>query len=268
MARYDTSWQDRAKKRRGTRVKWAKVLAFPLAFFVAVGLAWVVVRSPLLKVREVIVADVSRVEASAVTDAARSMKTNFVRRALSPAHLLGWPGELPAETVALVPGAESISVDRSFFTGSVTLLVKEREPVGIWCFEGNPAEPVCQWFDDEGVVYSRTTPGEGSLIPVAHDLDQSRAGEGRRVLPAEQLQNFLSILSILKVRNVSPREMQVHSGTRAELSMSTYNGPRLIFTLRATPDQVEPVLDDFIKRGELGALSYIDFRSAKRAFYQ
>lgn len=268
MARYDTSWQNSAKKKRVARVRWARVLAAPAAALGLLLVGWALIHSPLLRVREVVVANAARVEKEAVSDAAKAARTGFIRRAISPANLLGWPGALPPEAVALVPGAEAIEVDRSFFTGTVTLVVREREPVGIWCFEGDPSAPVCQWFDERGVVYSRTTPGEGSLIAVAHDLDQARAGSGRRVLQDEQLAHFLAILAILRERGISPRVMEVRSGSRAELSMTTYNGPRLIFTLRTPPDQVEPVLDDFIKRGALGGLTYIDFRSAKRAFYQ
>jgi len=268
MARYDTSWQHRSKRKRAARVRWARYLAPPALFLALVGIAWVTVRSPLLAVKRVEVTNASRVDPAQVLDAARSTRTGFFRRMLTPAHLLGWPGQLPPEAVALVPGAASISVERGFLSGVVTLRVIERDPEGVWCFEGVPEEPVCQWFDESGVVYSRTIPGEGSLVAVVHDRDQARAGEGRRVLPPEHLENFLAILSILRERGISPRIMEVRSLELAEVSMTTYDGPRLTFSLRLPPDHVPPVLDDFIKQGTFGSLSYIDFRAVKRAFYQ
>lgn len=268
MARYDTTWQHRSKRKRAAQVKWMRVLAAPVAAVVAIFVAWVIVRSPLLKVRHVEVANASRVEPAAVMDAAKSMRTGFMRRMFTTAHLLGWPAHMPPEAVALVPGAKSIAIDRGFFSGRVTLEVTERDPVGIWCFEGDPVAPVCQWFDEFGVVYSRTMPGEGSLISVVRDRDQARAGEGRRVLPAERLENFLAILAILRERNISPRDMEVFSGDRAEVTMTTYNGPRMMFSLRDVPEHVSPVLDDFIKQGTLASQQYVDFRAGKRVFYQ
>jgi hypothetical protein len=127
---------------------------------------------------------------------------------------------------------------------------------------------VCEWFDDEGVVYGRAFLSQGSLIPVVHDRSQEKAGEGRRVLPKDQLDAFLTITQIMRTRSISPKEMEVTAGTKQELTVVTYNGPKLLFTLRTMPDQVATVLDDFIKRGNINSLQYIDFRSPKRAFYQ
>lgn len=267
MASYDTHWQSRGRKKRAVRIRWGKLLVVPGTLLVLTLLAWVVLRSPLLDVEEVKVAGAAHVEESAVIDAAQSAPNSLFRRMVTRDNLLGWPGELPPESVALVPGAKAIEVRRGFFSGNVTLTVVEREPAGVWCFEAT-GTPVCQWFDEEGVVYGRAYVSQGSLVAVVHDRSQERAGEGRRVLPGNELQNFLAIVSVLKSRAISPKEVVIASASRQEVEMTTYQGPRLLFTLRAPPDQVPPVLDDFMKKGTLGSLRYIDFRSPKRAFYE
>lgn len=267
MARYDTQWQHRSKKSHEARVRWMRLLVTPGVLLVAILVAWVVVKSPLLKVRAIEVVGASRVDKAQVIDAARAAESSFTERMLTRANLLGWPSSLPPAAVSLVPGARTVSVSRGFFSGTVILTITERDPVGVWCFEAS-GTPVCQWFDEGGVVYGRAYISEGSLVPVVHDLSQERAGEGRRVLSGEQLNNFLAIVSVLKTRGISPKVVQIANGNKQEVTMSTYNGPRLLFTLRAPPDQAPPVLDDFIKKGTLNGLSYIDFRSTKRAFYQ
>lgn len=268
MKSYDTTWQGGSRKRRTQRVRWARLLAAPVAALVLLLLAWAVLLSPLLSVRAVTVTGAAHVDPSSVMDAARAAEAGFLRRTLTTGHLLGWPAELPPEAVALVPGAEAIAVKRGLLSRTVTLAVTERAPLGVWCFEGDPASQVCQWFDETGVAFSRAFVSQGSLVPVVHDKGQTKAGEGRRVLPAEELARFLAILGILKERAISPREVTLSSLSRAEVTMTTYNGPRLIFSLRAPPDHVPPVLDDFIKQGTLDSLGSIDFRSPKRAFYQ
>ncbi len=267
MARYDTHWQHRSKKAQAARVRWLRLLIAPGIVLGVTFFAWIVLRSPLTNVKAVEVAGTAHVDKQMVLDAARSAPASFFERMMSRASLLGWPSELPAEALALVPGARSVTIDRRFFSGTVMLTVTERDPVGVWCFEAS-GSPVCQWFDEDGVVYDRAYVSQGSLVPVVHDKSQERAGEGRRVLGGEELTNFLAIASILKMRGVSPREVEIANALKHEVIMSTYNGPRLFFTLREPPEQVAAVLDDFIKKGQLNGLSYIDFRSSKRAFYQ
>lgn len=267
MARYDTHWQSKVRKKRAAQVRWGKLLFGPAVLLGITLAAWAILLSPLFDVEQLEVAGASHVEESAVIDAAQASETGYFRRMITRANLLGWPGQLHREAVALVPGAKEIHVSRGFFTGTLTLTVLEREPAGVWCFEAT-GTPVCQWFDDQGVVYGRAYVSQGSLVTVVHDRSQEKAGEGRRVLPPSELQNFLAIMSVLKPRGVSPREIVISEAGKQEVAMDTYNGPRLLFTLRTTPDQVPPVLDDFIKKGTFSGLRYIDFRSAKRAFYE
>ncbi len=267
MARYDTHWQSRVRKKREARVRWGKLLVGPGAFLALLLVAWAVIDSPLLRVKAVNVAGAPHMDNEAIVDAARGAQRSFFARMVTAHNLLGWPDELPSETVALLPGAKTVEIDRSYFAGTVTLTVDERKPVGVWCFEAT-GTPVCQWFDEEGVVYGRAFLSRGSLLPVVHDRSQERASEGRRVLPPDQLENFLAIHGVLKSRSVSPKEVVIAEAGKQEVSMETYNGPRLLFTLRRAPDQVAPVLDDFIKKGTLSGTRYIDFRVQKRAFYE
>lgn len=267
MARYDTHWKSTGKKRRETRVRWGKLLIGP-GVVVAIALfGWALLRSPLFDVEEIEVRTSGRVDKQAVIDAAEATPTGFFRRMATRANLLGWPGSLSPDAVRLVPGAKSIAVDRGFFTGALILTVEEREPAGVWCFEAS-GSPSCQWFDESGVVYGRAYVSQGSLVAVVHDHGQEQAGEGRRVLPQGSLEHFLAIFQVIKSRGISPKEVVIGAADKEEVTMTTYNGPRLLFTLRAAPDQVAPVLDDFLKKGALSSVQYIDFRSPKRAFYE
>lgn len=267
MPRYDTHWKSRSRKKRDLTVRWGKILVVPAVIAGCCVIAWVLFRSSLFGVERVEVSGAGHVDEAAVLDAANASRQGFWKRAVSRANLFGWPGELTPEAVSLVPGVKQVSVDRRFLTGSVILSVTERDPAGVWCFEAT-GTPVCQWFDDEGVVYGRAYVTEGSLLAVVHDRSQEKAGEGRRVLPPEQLRNFLAIHALLKSHGVSPKVISIAAAGKQELAIDTYNGPRMYFTLRVPPDQVAPVLDDFAKKGTLGTLQYLDFRSPKRAFYQ
>lgn len=267
MARYDTHWQSRVRKKRAARVRWGKLLIGPAIFLGILLVAWGVIGSPLFRVKAVNVAGAAHLDREAVLDAADAAPRGFFRRMVTSDNLLGWPSALPEETVALVPGAKSIDVDRGFFAGTVTLRVVERDPVGVWCFEA-AGTPVCEWFDEEGVVYGRAFISSGSLLPVVHDRSQERAGSGRTVLPADQLRNFLAIYALLRSRGISPQEVVVAEAGKQEVAIATYGGPRLLFTLRNPPDQAAPVLDDFIKKGSLSSLQYVDFRVPRRAFYE
>lgn len=256
-----------SKRRRARRgLFWGAIL---LALgLIVVGALWVVVRSNLFKVQEVEIVGATYVSPDAVRD---FLDTNValgqVARFLGSENLLAWPDRFEEGDLADLPALSSLRVEKNYFKRSVTVEVEERERVGIWCFAR--AEPKnCFWFDRGGILFMPGYFAEGSLIPLLDDHSREPLALGGTALPARSMPNLISIFSALDSIDLSIREIRLDDLGKEEVEARTYDGLRLLFSLRFPAIGVADAIVAVRKITPLSELQYIDFRVENKVYYK
>jgi hypothetical protein len=132
----------------------------------------------------------------------------------------------------------------------------------------------CFWFDADGVLFDRAPVAEGNIIRVIHDYSQKNIGLGALILPQQFVPNLFSILRVLDASGIGIEEIRLDDIGLEELNVITYNGPKLLFSLRFPSDNALTVLKKMTDRTatsslpDLKKLQYVDFRVENRAYYK
>jgi len=123
-------------------------------FVVPIGaLAWVLMWSSLLKVRDI------SVNAGSESDAVRVMLADQIGRNILLVHIAA----LTAAVTHAFPSLRDVSVVKRYPRG-ITVSAVERTPIGIWC-RGD----ACQLWDRDGIRWGETIPSVGALLVEVND---------------------------------------------------------------------------------------------------
>jgi hypothetical protein len=268
--------QKRAKRRRSRRI----------AFFVAAAVAmivmvvWLIAWSPVTRMNGIVVrgaASVTDDQVAAVADAAFKESRGFWKF-LGIKNMLAWPSSIPSSALALEPGLETASLEKSYKDHVVTVTVTEREPVAIWCVmpSGVSTDPgaarspdeLCAWFNQAGILFAQTFDTEGAMLFAIHDYSDSKLGLGDTILPDRFIANMFSILAVVRASGLAIKEVRLNDLSLEEIEVTTYNGPDLRFSLRFPAENTLAVLRNIMAKPGFNKLQYIDFRTENRAYYQ
>ena len=182
-------------------------------------------------------------------------------------NVFAWPEEFSKEDLADLPAISSIEIERRIFDRKISVAVEERERVGIWCF--SEVEPKrCFWFDPNGILFMEGYFAEGNLIPLLEDHSREPLALGDRALEARFLPNLVSIFSALDSIRLSIREVRLSDLGREEVEAYTYEGPKLLFSLRFPAAGVPDAIRAVEKITALSKLQYIDFRVENKVYYK
>lgn len=275
----DSYISDKQKRRRKKRRYGYTLLAVIVVYLLAIAVIWFVLHAPLFRVGDITITGNRSVPAGDVATLLQSSVLsdhNFWRSLLGLKNMLIWPHELNAKELALVPQLASISIEKDYWTHTITATVAERQPFAIWCFvsQDSPSfststsDESCYWFDDQGVLFGKTFDTEGSLLFSIHDYSQTGLGLNNSVLPAEFLPNLISIVNVIRESGITVREIALKDIALEELDVTTYNGPDLYFSLRFPADDDLSVLQELMTKPNFGKLQYVDFTVENRAYYK
>ncbi len=126
----------------------------------------------------------------------------------------------------------------------------------------------CWWFDEDGVLFKRALAAEGSLITTVDDYSQKNIGLGSSILPQEFISNAFSVFETLKSSGLNIEEIRLNNLTNEEVTVLTYDGPELYFSLRFSAANDLAVIRDLMSKPGFNNLDYIDFRVENRAYYK
>lgn len=276
----------RQKKRRAYFFATAGVLAI---YFIALGIFWLIVRSPAFRVENITVEGLSGdniitsstilnlVEGSIIRKGdALSAPNNGWKAMLGSRNLLIWPRALPSSTVAAIPQLAGVTIEKNYIFHTVTITATERQPFAVWCVDAAAAanDGQCYWFDNLGTAFEQTPDTEGGDIVVIHDNDASDTVTiNRPVLPDEFMPNLASIVSVLKasgiaVANISIGDLSLEQVDVAVATPSGAPGPTIYFSLRFPADNDLPVLASLMNKAGFYKLQYVDFTVQNRAYYK
>lgn len=223
---------------------------------------------PLFRVRDIKVEGITYIPEDKVMSllSSRVMNDSAVSHFLGIRNMLIWPEAMTTEDLKFLPEASSVSIDKDYFRGTVTVKVTEREHQGIWCFR-NAMPATCYWFDDQGLI-TRTPATEGSLILVLNDYSRAGIESGGPLLAPAEVTNLFSIFTALKSMPVNPQEIRLEDLALEEIKVPTFDGPTLLFSLRFPAVNTPAAMDVLRQKTSLKKLSEIDFRIENRIYYK
>jgi len=257
------------QERRTRRRRYAAlgiVLGFILV--VALGSAWLFFWSPLLKFDRVLLVHGGKtIEDQALAGKLLSALRN--RRFFPEDSFLGLLPALPPEPAeAMPPYIKTVGVRKRYREHILELDIKERDPFGIWCFGKADAFPSCAWFDGEGVLFEQALNAEGALVRTVRDYSRGPIALGQRVLPANFFENLRSVFDVLDRGGIHAREVVLSDIELQEVEVRTFDGPRILFSIRFPAENTLSVIRSLKEKADFGALGQLDFRVENRAYYR
>jgi hypothetical protein len=267
---------DRKKKRKRMRAYFFTAAALVVLYVLFFITQWFIFHSPVFRVDNVVVAGNSSVASAdviALVEAGAAPRAGFFRAAATFNNMLLWPEVVPQKELALIPQLASAEISKDYFSHTVTITVTERSPFGIWCFSASPAAATnpsgpCYWFDNTGTIFKEAGETQGSLVFVVYDKSQPPRGLNQKVLPDQFLQNFISIMNVLKGTRLGIREVELNDLSLQEVDVLTANGPAIYFSLQFPADEYLPVIQNLMAQPSFAKLQYIDCRTQNRMFYR
>lgn len=255
------------RKRAGRFAKTLSLLFITVLFCDAV--AWLVVRSPIFKVKTITVSGNSEVLSTDVLGLARTAiaETSALGRATGFRNYFSWPARLTGDQLKLIPKVKSVTVEKSIADRVVHLVVEERQPYGVWCYRKRDL-PECLWFDDEGILFEKSLSVEGNLIHAVNDYSDAAPQLGASVLPSALIPHLFSIFDVVRDSGLGVTEIRFESADLEELTVITEKAPDLYFSVRFPPTGARAVIESLREKKELSKLQYIDFRVENRAYYK
>lgn len=226
----------------------------------AAGLVYVSVYSPVFRVQNVRVEGVSQLTPESAL--------NVVKPLVFHTALLKWLGERNMlawqERQIRVPtsGILMASIDRNIFTRSVVISIEERKQAGIWCFRES-----CFWFDQEGVLFEPAPYTEGGLVAQIEENRPEPIPLGEKIIEDRFLDTLLKLAADLPKMNFAIEKMTFDRELQ-ELSVATFNGPRILFSVRFDPDQNLNGVQNLRSTLNFSELEYVDLRVENRIFYK
>jgi len=128
---------DHRKRRKKIRLYLFAAAGVFALYFIFLAVVWVLTRTPLLRVQNIIVTGNSAVASAdviALVQATPSGKHGFLGSIGGWGNMLAWPDKVPAQNLAMVPELASVTVAKNYFSHTITLHAVERMPFGIWCY--------------------------------------------------------------------------------------------------------------------------------------
>lgn len=267
---------DLEERKRNRRRRIRKMMFVGIILVVAGVAWWGVSRSPWTRVDTMTISGTRRVEEGRIMGLVEeaASKTLTAKIFGTTRHMWAMPAELEASAIASIPNLLGVRIERDRRAHAVRVIVEERTPFGIWCFKKDrPIE--CVWIDRSGVGFEPAPQAEGNLIRVVGDYARSKSALGDEVIRPEFIEPLASIFDALAAANISMQEVRFLDPGLWEVTVATYDGPDLLFSLRLPADFSVPVITSLRekdRRGDLtprfAELTYIDFRVPDRAYYK
>jgi len=275
------------RRKRKRRFYFSLVAALVIVYFVTVVSAWVILKSPVFSATSIEITGNSTV----ATDDIRLLLYSRLlagpwrglKALLGFRNMLIWPPGFSGADLIFLPPLKSLSIKKDYRNHRVLVAVLERKPEGIWCLqtqtdadgtltdaEGSLRKSAsgCWWFDDEGVVFRKALNTSGSLIRIVHDYSQSKLGLNSKVLGGGFMPSLLSVFRVLESSGLGVKEIRLNDISLQELEVSTYDGPKIYFSLRFPADNDLAVIESLMPKSGFKTLEYIDFRVENRAYYK
>jgi hypothetical protein len=280
------------RKNGGSPVFWIiAAIIFSLGAL-AIVLLYLILYSPLPKVKKVSSSGLSIVSPENLTSALsiHLVGSSRIRAILGPDNIISWEflGKYSLPPL-LLPTVKETVINSNIFEKVVRVEAKERELFGIWClfpnkqdaplvtssvFFGAPIsldrgdDQECFAFDETGVIFQEVPIPYGSLILKIIDENYRPIIFGKTLIKDSELSNLLNTVNIVKSYGLGIAQIEIKDKALAEWETKMVAGPTLLFSLRFVPEELEAILENLRERLDFEKLNYLDFRVPNRIYYK
>ena len=257
--------REHGREKRKKRLLRNFIFIILAILFLADGVGYLVFRTRIFRNLDIQVMGNKEVSVEDVLNVARAQifDDNYFKYLLGFNNILAWPDELK-EVNRMIPKIESIKVEKSYFKKRVVLKVSERQNYGVWCMEQGGEK--CFAFDDKGIIFSRGTPSEGSLIHNIRDYSNRTIGILSVVLPEDEFINLKEIFEVVELAGMNYKFLEIKDLSLKEIKTSGGSGPTVYFSLRFSPKFALTAIQE-IGQG-ISKLQYLDFRVENKVYYK
>lgn len=234
------------------------------------ALVWLVINLPLLKFKTIS----SNASETHIGEKLVEVVKDYVRKnslavnILGPDHFFIWPKSLTGKEIGF-PELEKIDIQKNYFSRALLISILEKDTAGIWCLrkESEPSfAPKCWLFDHSGKIFKASLSTSGNLIKVVDDYSQENLTLDSKILPDPMAENMVSILDMLSESSLSPQKVEIKDLELQEVEVSTFDGPKIYFSLRRKADAYLGVLNSLAKEPNFANLTYVDLRVESRVY--
>jgi len=295
MPQINSYVSDRRKRRRKVRIYVLGVLAFLFVYLIFAGTFWCIFHAPFFRVDNIVIQGNQTVSSADVTSLLQASiinsgdiaggKHSGLKALLGMDNMLVWPTTIISSSdLAIIPQLENVSISKDYWAHTVTVNVTERNIFAIWCFDtGDSAAATatttapstdivtgeqCYSFDNTGTIFERTLDTQGGAIPVVHDYSQKIRGLNEQVLPAEFVQNLISIINVVHATGLPVTSIALNDISLEQINVTTVNGPVIYFSLRFPADEDLPVIQSLMQQPGFDKIGYIDCTTQNRLYYK
>jgi len=262
--------------RRKKKIKYKGILLLICLFLV---LIYVFLFSPLFKIRAIEVLENKEVEAGEIEN-----KFNYGNI------ILATKENIKNDLIKKIPKIADIEVSKNFIKRSISLLIKERERMGIICQISSSADSAsevssakgaatedkgeikdCFYIDKQGFIFEDAPQTSGSLILLIKDYSQRDFYLGKEVFE-EKIMEFISKIkeNLFLETGVRVLDFNILSYPAKELKVMTGEGWYILFDLeREAESQIlalKAALQEKIPNRQ--GLEYVDLKIENRIYYK
>ncbi|MEK7507828.1 MAG: hypothetical protein AAB602_01965 [Patescibacteria group bacterium] len=295
-------------RRRRRRIFAIIGLLCAVIFLLTAGGSWFFISSPFFQIEKIIITGNTFVSQS---DAMSLLRATIITGAwwkslLGLENILVWPDTLSqAGNPVFYPAVKNVSISKNYFKRTVSVRIEERESIGTWCFQKtqisddvnadergsaqkigvgaigeNPrinlreSTSVCWLFDDEGIIFKRSPSTEGNLLMIVRDYSQKAAGLNSKIIAGQYMENFLSIIRVIRESSLGLKEMVIKNLALEEVEVLTRVGaagtenPKFYFSLRFPANGALAAIESLYAKPGFKNLEYIDFRVENKVYYK
>lgn len=248
-----------SKQQRKFRIKI--YFGSALAFLAFIGLFWIIAYSPVFRIRAFNIEGKEHLQDSEIIKILEPLVfTNKIKNFLGINNLLSWNIAGPdISKTALI----SANISRNWLSQTVSIIVKERGRLAIWCDKNNS----CSWIDDRGMAFENAPQTEGSLIATVYDAQKEQILNGMPVAEPRFMENIIKIL--LGVKDLNPAVKKItYDRHLEEIIVDAYSGPDLFFSVRFDPAMNISSLKSLEEKNSLNKAAYIDLRVENKIYYK
>lgn len=189
------------------------------------------------------------------------------------------------DLIKKIPQIADIGVSKNFIKRSASLLIKERERMGIICQISSSVEATedngeirdCFYVDKQGFIFEDAPQTSGSLILLIKDYSQRDFYLGKEVFE-EKIMNFIYNIkeNLFLETGVRVSDFNILSYPAKELKVMTGEGWYILFDLEREAESQILALKAALASGPEGlaarreekSLEYVDLRIENRIYYK
>ena len=248
-------------KKRGRTIR-IKIYFFTAGVILSLlGIFYIIQLSPIFQIRNFNINGKEHLSEKEIIYILQSLViTNKTKIFLGPQNILAWnTGKPDISKTAL---ADAL-IDRDWIRQSVSIAIKERERLAIWCDSKND----CGWIDNDGLIFERAPQVEGGLILTVSDINSSYLQQGKIISEKRFIPNIIKILEELKKLRLAVKNIKFDSKLQ-EIKVENYSGPNLLLSIRFDPATNLNSLQSLMEKTDFKKYKYIDLRVENRIYYK